>query len=79
MDVTLGQKVKCTVTGFTGIATSRVEYMNGCVQYGITAKVGKDNKIEVVYIDAGQIEIMAKGVSIKKKNTGGYRVDQPKY
>ena len=76
--IELGSKVRDKVSWFTGIASSRVQYLNGCVQYGLTAKVGKDNKVEVVYIDEGQLEVVDKGVSVKKKDTGGFRFDAPK-
>jgi len=31
----LGVEVKDKITGFTGIAMSRCEYLTGCVQYGV--------------------------------------------
>ena len=33
--ITLGNKVRDKVTGMEGIAVSRVEYLNGCVQYAV--------------------------------------------
>lgn len=36
--ITLGSLVKDMVTGFTGIATSRTEYLYGCVHIGITSR-----------------------------------------
>ena len=35
--IKLGSLVKDSITGFTGIATSRTEYLYGCVHIGITA------------------------------------------
>lgn len=41
--IKLGDLVKDMITGFTGIATSRAEYLFGCVHIGITStKVDKD-------------------------------------
>ncbi len=57
--IKLGSKVKDKVSGFTGIATAKVEYLNGCIQYCINPKVGKDNKNkEGFYFDEGQIELV---------------------
>ena len=36
--IKLGYLVKDLVTGFTGIATSRTEYLYGCVHIGITSR-----------------------------------------
>ena len=69
----LGDKVKDNVSGLEGIATGRLEYLNGCVQYGVSGAVGKDGKIpETVYIDHTQLELVeAKAVKVKAKDTGG--------
>lgn len=34
----LGEEVKETVTGFTGIIMARSEYFTGCVHYGLVSK-----------------------------------------
>ena len=39
----LGMKVQDVVTGFEGIATSRVEYLNGCIQYYVQPLMLPDN------------------------------------
>ncbi len=50
--VELGDKVKDKITGFIGIAVARTEFLNGCVQYTIVGKIGKDGKFpEEVNID----------------------------
>lgn len=79
--IKLGEKVRDKVTGFEGIATSRVEYLNGCVQYGVTPKIKvKDNKKpETEYIDEGRLELVGKGINVKKKRTGGYQSDHPQF
>jgi len=72
-EIELGDKVRCKYSGFTGIAVTRVEFINGCVQYGIVPKVTKDKQYpEEVGIDEGSLEL----VSPKKKkrvvkDTGG--------
>ena len=52
----LGTRVKDQVTDFEGTITSRIEYLNGCLQYCVEPKVGKDGKKEKYeYIDEGQL------------------------
>jgi len=78
--IKLGRKVRDKVTGFEGIATSRVEYINGCIQYGVTPKVKKDDRTaypDSTYVDEGQLELIKEGVKIKKKPLGGVRNDTP--
>jgi len=72
MKIKLGSKVKDRVSGFTGIVESRIEYLNGCIQYGVVPKVGKDNKKgESLWVDEEQIEIIGKGVTTESKPSGG--------
>lgn len=68
----LGKKVKDSVTGLTGIATARIEYMNGCVQYMIQPKVVKDGvPAKAEWYDAQQVKLVATKRVVKKGNTGG--------
>lgn len=81
MKITLGQKLRDKVTGFEGIAISRVEYLNGCVQFCLKPKINKKSpeKIEDgIYVDEGQLEVVGDGVSITAKNTGGPSADAPR-
>lgn len=78
MDIQLGNTVRDTVTGLVGIATSRVEYINGCVQYAVTPKMGADNKMpEAAYIDFQRLEFVDDGVAVKRSPTGGAQRDTP--
>ena len=58
--ILLGQKVKDKVTGFEGIAVSRVEYMNGCIQYGVRPRYieaeMKGIYPQAEYIDQDELE-----------------------
>ena len=77
----LGQRVRDLVTGFEGVATSRVEYINGCVQYGVTPKVSKDDKTKYpdsTYVDVDQLEKVKDAVKIKTSPLGGVRKDMPR-
>ena len=79
--IELGAKVRDKVTGFLGIATSRCEYLNGCVQYGVKTKVDKEGKmVEIEYIDEQQLEVMpGRKPKVKAKPTGGLQSDRPSH
>lgn len=71
-EIKLGDKVRCTITGFVGIATAKTEFINGCRQYTVAPKVGKGNKIEEeMMIDEQNIELVKKK---KKKKIVSERV-----
>lgn len=77
--IELGMEVQCEISDFTGIAVSKIEYIGGCIQYGVKRKVGQDGKMpEVEYIDEGKLKIIGQGVRIKKELTGGDMPDCPK-
>jgi hypothetical protein len=65
--IVLGKRYRDIVTGFTGIATCRVEYLNGCVRVGITpTELTKDGKsIESEYVDVDQVELLDDGIITK--------------
>jgi hypothetical protein len=76
--IELGNRARCIVTGFTGIAVSRIEYLNGCVQLCIKAPVDKDGKeSDGLYIDDQQLEFVDEGIKVQPKNTGGPRTNAP--
>ncbi len=80
--IELGQKVKDVVTGFSGIATARVEYLNGCVQILVAPKmvIPKKGETEVyptsTYVDVEQLRVVGKGkikLIEREKPSGGVR------
>lgn len=74
----MGVKLRDRVTGLEGICTGRLEYMNGCVQFCIKPKVGKDGKVpNGDWIDSQQLEQIGSGISINPRVTGGYNSDEP--
>lgn len=80
-EIKLGQKVRDTVTGFVGVATSKVEYMNGCVQFCVKPSVDEDGKMQDGhYIDIDQLEVVDETTKrmVKEKPTGGPQADTPK-
>jgi len=72
-NIQLGDKVRCLNTGFKGVVVAKTEFLNGCVQFTIAPKVGKDGKYpEEVCIDEGSLEVISKVKrKIKKDDPGG--------
>ncbi len=65
-EIELGDTVECIYTGLTGIAVSKLRFINKCVQFELAGKVGKDNKpTEGVYIDSQSLKIIKRGVDGK--------------
>jgi hypothetical protein len=60
MAIKLGNKVRDTLTGFTGIVTSRTEYLYGCVHIGVTPEdLDKDGKVkQAEFFDEQRIEVI---------------------
>lgn len=76
--IKLGDEVKDKVTGFKGIATSRVEYLNGCVQFCVEPKLDKDGKkVKYEYIDQGQLERIGDGINVVNEGPGGVMPNVP--
>lgn len=73
----LGSQLEDKISGFKGIATARLEYLNGCVQYCLQPLVDKDGKaVEAEYFDQDQlIAVEAPRVrqpeEVKRQPTGG--------
>jgi len=79
--IKLGDKVKDVVTGYTGIATAKTEYLNGCVQMTVTPKQSaeqrkNDGYPEGIKLDIEQLKKVSDGVNVPqlkvvKSRTGG--------
>ena len=67
--IELGDTVKCIYTGFSGVATARTEFVNGCIQYVVAAKWNAKDKSspEEIGIDEGSLVVVKKGKGVKKK------------
>lgn len=76
--IKLGNKVRDIVSGYEGIAVSKVEYLNGCVQYCVKAPVKDNVMTEGSYIDIQQLEVVGEGIAVVRKETGGMMPDTPK-
>lgn len=79
MNFKLGSKVRDSITGFTGIATSKHEYLNGCIRISITPPVDKEGKMQEPQVfDIQQIEVVdepakAAAPAVEATRTGGDR------
>ena len=63
MTVGLGARVKDPISGLTGIAVSRTEFLYGCVRVGVQPEALHDGKpIDQVFVDEPQLEVVAPGV-----------------
>lgn len=78
MSIQLGSKVKDIVSGFTGIATARIEYLNGCIQIKVVHPVDKTGEVKECWFDIQQVQVLGKGIAVQKKETGGPVGSMPK-
>lgn len=63
--VPLGARVRDRISGFEGIAISRVEYLTGCTQYGV-APTSFDGVIKSSeYLDWQRLEYSAKKTGLE--------------
>jgi hypothetical protein len=82
--VELGDLVQDRVSGFTGIATSLTEYLNGCRRVQISPKVKDDNSLDNErYFDEPQLKVIESQAFKRVENSsegarpGGPRPDTP--
>ncbi len=55
----LGDRLKDTITGCTGIAVSRSEWLNGCIRYEIQNEEPKDGiSVESQWFDESQLVLV---------------------
>lgn len=63
MEIVLGQEVKDTVSGFTGVAVSRHSYLAGCHRITIQPPIDKDGKLpESQTFDETQLVAIGAGI-----------------
>jgi hypothetical protein len=83
MTIELGDKVKDLVTGYTGIAIARTQWLQGCDRILVQAPVLADSKIpDDRAFDEPQLVIVKKGAAkpkAKKAKTGGPQRDASAY
>lgn len=59
MEITLGKKLRDKVSGFTGIASTRNDFMTGNVQFNLTSKAGEDGTFKEMSFDIYQLEFVS--------------------
>jgi hypothetical protein len=80
VELGMGVRVKCKVTGLVGIVTGKTEYINGCVQWLVKPPIDKEGKlVDGCWIDTIQLEVVDEGISIKtpENGPGGPSSDAP--
>ena len=72
-EICFGDKCKDVVTGFTGIVTGKLEYINGCVQLLLSPKMKKDGTLaENHWFDIERIEVLqSKKINLVVEPSGG--------
>lgn len=58
--ITLGDRVKDKISGFTGVVTGIANYITGCIQYRVEAdKLDKDGAcLKIQWFDEVQVEFI---------------------
>ena len=77
---TLGDRVECKITGFTGIVATHAKHVAGCDRLWVEPSVDKDGKhVEGRWFDIDMVDIVEAGVvevvKYTRKAPGG--VDLP--
>lgn len=70
----LGSVVRDTITGFTGTAIARHEYMTGCDRYSVQPNVTADSKLpDPVTFDGPMLVVVSEspGKEVKSDKTKG--------
>ena len=70
--INLGDKVKDTITGHTGICTGIIIWLNGCRRIGIQSKAVKDGlPVDVYWVDETTVEVVKQKVKKTIQNEKG--------
>lgn len=70
--IVMGQKVKEIVSGQIGIVSSRIDFMNGCVQFEVTPEIVDNKPLDAFWVDHSRLEVISTEViSVKQSETGG--------
>jgi len=80
---TLGDRVKCRVTGFTGIVTAHSRYISGCDRLWVDPPVDDNNKQHAgIWIDIDMLEIIdptvIEPIRYEAKRPGGVDLPNPR-
>lgn len=70
--INLGDEVKHTITGFTGIVTCKSYWLNGCIRIIVQAKKLQDGKpVEPLAFDVEELKVVKGATPMAQKGTGG--------
>lgn len=73
-----GDRVKDVITGFTGIVTCRLEYLNGCTRLQVSPEKLIEGKMaEPLYFDEPQMVLVKAGIHNGIRVTGGFQPNPP--
>ena len=73
----LGNKVRCVITGFEGIATAKLEYLDGTVDYGVTPQNHDKGYPKAEYISDTRLEKIDDGVHlVPTERVAGFHVER---
>ncbi len=65
----LGDKVKDRITGFTGIAVGKTDWIYGCTRIGVQPEMDKEGKLqEVQWFDILSLDVVEKNAINRQKN-----------
>lgn len=74
LKVKAGDRVKDPITGFQGIVTCRLEYLNGCTRIAIQPETLHEGKpIEPQFFDEPQLLLVESAVHTGIHETGGFQ------
>jgi len=78
----LGDELKDSITGFTGIVMGRTDYLTGCQHYGLMPrKLDKDGKFqEYQWLEESRLSSTGKGLkNYRAPGTSGPEQNPPSY
>ena len=78
--VTLGQKVRDKITGFSGIVTGRVEYLTGCNQLLVAPPIKDDGAWrDSQWFDEQRVDVLdATPIALDNGKTPGFDAPAPR-
>lgn len=73
--VKLGDKVTDSLTGFTGIAYTRVECLTGCIQIGVIPKATDNVMPAIIYVDEDRLIASVRDLQCMKEGVLSPRIE----
>lgn len=72
--ISLGSKIRDTLTSFEGVAVAYTMWMNGCNRYLIQSTELREGKIVDLWVDEQQVELVVEN-EVKSSPSGGPQRD----